>query len=97
MLSDLFCSLILFGFFGFLIYATILRPKSGSVGHAFSGSGDALREARVSATKASPVGLYCEICGEHAGVVSTQEYQRLEPPVYCSSCKFVIERYRARV
>jgi len=43
------------------------------------------------------VGLYCEVCGDHAGVVSTEEYQKLEPPVYCESCKFVIERYKARV
>ena len=97
MLSDFICSIVLFGFFGFLIYATILRQKSRTAGHAFSGSGEALREARTSATRPTPVGLYCEVCGDHAGVVSTEEYQKLEPPVYCVSCKFVIERYKARV
>ena len=100
-MADFFCAIIFLGFFGILIYSTILRRKgcvrSDVHGNAFSGSGEALREARMSATKPTPVGLYCEICGDHAGVVSTEEYQRLEPPVYCESCKFVIERYRARV
>jgi hypothetical protein len=93
MLSDFICSIVFFGFFGFLIYATVFRRKSRAADHLFTGSGEALR----AATKPTPVGLYCEICGEHAGVVSTEEYQKLEPPVYCGSCKFVIERYRTRV
>jgi len=97
MLSDFLCTIVFLGFFGVLIYSTILRQKSRAAGHVFSGSGEALREARVSATKPTPVGLYCEVCGDHAGIVSTEEYQRLEPPVYCGSCKFVIERYKARV
>lgn len=93
-MADFFCTLIFLGFFGFLIYSTVIRksPSEGCRG----GSGETLREARMGATKPTPVGLYCEICGEHAGVVSTEEYQRLEPPVYCGSCRFVIERYRAR-
>ena len=95
MLSDFLCSIVFLGFFALVIYSTVFRkkPSDGCRG----GSGETLREARMGATKPTPVGLYCEVCGEHAGVVSTQEYQRLEPPVYCGSCKFVIERYKARV
>lgn len=88
---DMISALVFFGFFGLLIYATIIRrPSMGKCG----GSGEALLEARAKGP--SPVGLYCEICGEHAGIVSTKEYQRLTPPVYCASCKIVIERYEAR-
>ena len=92
-------AMILLGFFALVIYSTVFRksPSEGCRG----GSGTNLFEARTSIKPplyaASPVGLYCEICGEHAGVVSTEEYQRLAPPVYCGSCKFVIERYKARV
>ena len=54
MLSDFLCTIVFLGFFGVLIYSTILRQKSRAAGHAFSGSGEALREARTSATRPTP-------------------------------------------
>lgn len=81
-MSDMISALLFFGFFAVLIYATVLRRRPNAIPPEF-------RRERGP----SPVGLYCEICGEHAGIVSTQEYQRLTPPVYCASCKIVIERY----
>jgi hypothetical protein len=81
-------AMILIGFFALVIYSTVFRAKT---------RGPEVEKTPPKAPSPSPVGLYCEICGEHAGVVSTAEYEKLEPPVYCGSCKFVIERYKARI
>jgi len=84
-MSDMICALLFFGFLAFLIYATVLRRRPNVIPQ------ESRRERGPS-----PVGLYCEICGEHAGIVSTEEYKHLASPVYCNSCKMVIERYEMR-
>lgn len=79
-------------FFGLLIYSIVTKKSHVHIGE----SGVNLMEARMSVAP-SPVGLYCSICGEHADVVSSEEYARLSAaghPVYCHWCMITIEAYK---
>lgn len=82
---DAICFIGLIAFFGFLIYSTVIRPGR--------------RGVPADPLPPSPVGLYCSICGEHADVVTSEEYARLSTaghPVYCHWCMITIEAYKTQ-
>jgi len=100
-MMDFLATLIFLGFFAALIYSTVFKKSSHS---CRGGSGIELMKARQKlgpppTTPPNPVGLYCSICHDHAGVVTSEEYLRLfaaGQPVYCRWCTITIEAYKAR-
>ena len=62
---DGICALIFFGFFGFVIYATVLVPRAQRAAQPAH-----VPEAPPPPRKPGPGGLYCVNCPVDAGVVS---------------------------
>lgn len=90
---DFIASVLFFGFFGFLIYATVIR-RNRNEEKPIGGSGEV-----VNAPRPSQVSVFCSICHTEVSVMSMEEYirfSRIAAPVYCQWCARTIEMYKAQ-
>lgn len=92
---DFIASVFFFGFFGFLVYATVIRGRNKE--QPVNRPEEVVAEPVVFGP--SPVGIFCSICRTEADVVSASEYSRISRtgiPIYCQSCTRTIETYKAQ-
>lgn len=90
---DFIASVLFFGFFGFLVYATVMR-RNRKEAQCAGGPGEVVNEPGPS-----PVAVFCSICHTEVSVMSVEEYirfSRIVAPVYCQWCARTIEMYKAQ-
>jgi hypothetical protein len=93
---DALCLLALFSFFALLLYSTAMKPERKEA-QAEPPSAPSRGNTPCSP---GPIGLFCQVCRESAGIVSAEEYSRISAsgePVYCPACMLAVESYKARM